>query len=197
MSDVHPILRKVLALAILAALLSVAWLSLLQPMYNQYWAYEDSIVRSAGLLERYQRIGAGKEQVAELLEEAKAGVDLSHGALASEGVELAGAEMQERLKRVVEGNGGQLNSSQVLAVDDKSAVRRLGIRVVMTGDIETLQRTLYDFETSEPYFFVDNLNIQASRLSLREVRGRRGRSNANPAKMQVRFDAYAYLRAAE
>jgi general secretion pathway protein M len=197
MTGVHPMLRKALALTLLAAVLSTVWLGLFRPLYRQYQTYGESITHSATLLERYGRIGATADRVAELLRQVKAEGNRSRGILGGQSVELAGAEMQERLKRIVESSGGQLNSSQVLAVEEKDAARRLGIRVAMTADIDAFQRALYDFETAEPYFFVDNLNVQAPRMSLREARGRRTRSNVNPAEMQIRFDVYGFLKAAE
>ena len=194
MSEVHPLLRKALALSLLGAVLTLAWLGVLQPLYLQYQGYEESIERSRRLVERYVEIGAAADELAAQVEKIRSEARLVSGYLDGDRVELAGADMQEHLKRIVENSGGVLSSSQMLPVETESGARKLGIRVAMRGDIEALQKALYDFETASPYFFIDMLNIQASRWSLYEARGRTSRRRGNPAELQVRFDVYAFMR---
>jgi len=194
MSEVHPLLRKALALSLLGALLTLGWLGLLQPLYLQYQTYEESIERSQRLIERYAELGAAADELAALVHKVRAETRLVSGYLGGDSVELAGADMQEHLKRIVENSGGVLSSSQMLPVETGGGTRKLSIRVAMKGDIEALQKALYDFETSTPYFFVDMLNIQASRWSLQEARGRSSRRRGDPAELQVRFDVYAFMR---
>lgn len=197
MSEVHPLLRKALALTLLGALVMLAWVGLLQPLYLQYQQYEESIDRSRRLIERYAELGAAAEELAGLVDKVRSEGRLASGYLSGESVELAGADMQEHLKRIVENSGGLLASSQMLAVETEGETRKLGIRVAMRGDIETLQKALYDFETASPYFFVDQLTIQASRWALREARGRSSRrQRGDPSELQVRFDVYAFMRGA-
>lgn len=194
MSDVHPLLRKALALSLLGALLTLVWLGLLRPLYGQYQAYDESIERSRRLIERYAEAGAAADELAALVKKVRAEARLVSGYIGGDSVELAGADMQERLKRIVENSGGILSSSQMLPVETDGGTRKLGIRVAMRGDIEALQKALYDFETASPYFFVDTLNIQASRWSLQEARGRTSRRRGDPSELQVRFDVYAMMR---
>lgn len=196
MSEVHHLLRKALALSLLGALLMLAWLGLLQPLYLRYQQYEESIDRSRRLIERYVELGAAADELSALVSKVRSEARLAGGYLGGDSVELAGADMQEHLKRIVENSGGVLSSSQMLAVETDSGTRKLAIRVAMRGDIEALQKALYDFETASPYFFVDKLNIQASRWSLREARGRTTRQRGDPAELQVRFDVYAFMRGA-
>lgn len=200
MSEVHPVLRKALALVMLGAVISLLWVGLVQPLLARYVAYDASIERSERLLAKYIQVGASAAGLEQLLKQAKAKQSSAGGFLTGGSVELAGADMQERIKAIVEESGGRLRSTQMLAVEEEeTGTRKLGVRVNMAGDIGVLQKVLYDFEAMTPYFFVDKLNLQASRWATRRprARGRRAaaRQRGNPAELQVRFDVYAYMRA--
>lgn len=192
MSALHPLLRRALALTLLLASVALLWLVVLQPLWRQYVAYGESIEHSRDLLARYVGIAEGEPRLAELLAQLKAQRQATSGALHGESVELAGAEMQEQVKRIVEDGGGQLNSSQMLTVENSDRLQKLGLRVVMSGDIAAVQRALYALEASDPYFFVDRLNIQASRVGTRLSRG--ARSRRLNYDLQVSFDVFSYLK---
>jgi general secretion pathway protein M len=185
-------MRKALALTLLAALVALLWFAWLQPLHARYFAFEQSIERSRELLDRYARISAGADRLTQLLQQLKARHDVDAGALQGDSIELAGAEMQERLKRIVEEGGGQISSSQVLPLQEQDRQRRLGLRIVMTGNIDAVQKALHGFEAGEPYFFIDKLKIQAPRAIAHGAPGRRPRQPSY--EMQVVFEVYGYFR---
>ncbi len=196
MNDVHPILRKALALTLLTAVGMLLWIGVARPIQQRFFAYDASIDQSVKLLEKYAAVGAEVEQLESQLKVARANRNADGGFINGDSVELAGADMQERIKAIVEDGGGRLKSSQMLAVEEQDSARRLGVRINLAGDVDALQKMLYDFEAAKPYFFIDQLNIQASRWAVQQARRRRARRRGNPAELQIRFDVYAYMRPA-
>ncbi len=197
MNSMHPLIRKALALTLLLGLVAALWYGGAQPIYAHYVAQEESIDRSQRLLARYQATNA----VAQTLDDALARVRAERRAagyfLEGQSVELAGAEIQERIKTVVEGGGGRLRSTQMLAATEEEDTRRLGLRVHMAGDIEVLQQVLHDLEGMTPYLFIHKLNVQASRAAVRPSRGKRRRRGrrSDPNELQIRFDLHVYMSA--
>ena len=206
-------LRKALALAILLALSSLAWMGFIQPTMQSYRSHDESILRLQKLLLRYNEIGQEAKDLESQLGKARAAQRSRGGFLDGESVALAGADIQERLKRIIQNSGGRLKSTQILAVAEEDNSRRLGVRVNMAGDIASLQKALFALEAEIPFLFVDKLNIQASRFAKQEQRRastnkrragankrraarRRTTKRGNPAELQIRFDVYAYLRSA-
>ena len=196
MGEMHPLIRKALALTLLLGVLAGLWYGGAEPLYVRYVAQEESIDRTARLLLRYGQINAAGEGLADALKRVRAESRAAGYFLAGESVELAGAQIQERIKSIVEGGGGKLRSTQMLAATEEEDGRRLGLRVHMEGDIEVLQRVLHDMEGMTPYLFVAKLNIQASPGALRRSRARRRRRRGrrmDPNQLQVRFDLHVYM----
>jgi general secretion pathway protein M len=101
---------------------------------------------------------------------------------------LATAQLQNRIKNLVETGGGELRSTQVLPVRDEGKFRRIIVRGQMAANTAALQRIFYDIESASPYLILDNIDIRA-RPSPRL-------QDAFPedTMLDVRFDLYGYVR---
>ncbi len=197
MSQMHPLIRKALALTLLLGVAAGLWYGGAEPLWAHYLAQEESIDRSKRLLVRYREINAAGEGLEAALNRVRAERRATGNFLEGESVELAGAQIQERIKTIVEGGGGKLRSTQMLAVtDEEDGGRRLGLRVHMEGDIEVLQQVLHDMEGMTPYLFIGKLNIQASRGALRQSRSKRRRRGriVDMNQLQARFDLHVYMK---
>ncbi len=197
MNSMHPLIRKALALTLLLGLVAALWYGGAQPIYAHYVAQEESIDRSQRLLARYQATNAAAKTLDDALASVRAERRAAGYFLEGQSVELAGAEIQERIKTVVEGGGGRLRSTQMLAATEEEDTRRLGLRVHMAGDIEVLQQVLHDLEGMTPYLFIHKLNVQASRAAARPSRAKRRRRGrrSDPNELQIRFDLHVYMSA--
>jgi general secretion pathway protein M len=190
-----PLLGRLAALAILLALGWGAYVIALEPLYGRHRLQERIIAERQDLERRYMRIGAGRPALE--AERDEVGRRLSPAGLYLEAASdsLVAAELQNRAKAAVEGSGGKLTSTQILAARDEGNFRRIGIRVQMTVTIEPLQNVLYTLESAKPYLFVDNLDVRR-----RVQRRRRRRNQTQPeaeSRLTVRFDIYGYIRNGE
>jgi general secretion pathway protein M len=102
---------------------------------------------------------------------------------------LATAQLQNRIKTIIETGGGELRSTQVLPVRDEGKFRRIIVRGQMATDTAAMQRIFYDIESASPYLILDNIDIRA--------RPSPHASDNNPTDtmLDVRFDLYGYVRA--
>jgi hypothetical protein len=65
--------------------------------------------------------------------------------------------------------------------------QRVTIRVQLVTPIGSLQRTLYELESTKPYLFLGNVDISAAR-----ARRRKSSVNAADPALTVRFDLFGY-----
>lgn len=196
-----PLISRALALAILGAFVWAAGGLAVAPLVAKYRLNQDTIAASGELLQRYRRLGRARPSLEEQLAEARqrlapAGLYLSGASDA-----LVAAGLQNRVKAVVEGGGGKLNSTQILAARDEGNFRRVAIRVQMTVTVEPLQAVFHGLESAKPYLFIENVDIRR-RVTKRRRRQRRDQPVAAPApegesRLTVRFDLYGYTRGGE
>ncbi|MGH6899267.1 MAG: type II secretion system protein GspM [Geminicoccaceae bacterium] len=186
------LISRLLALALLAAVPVLGYLFVVGPVIAAYRDAGEAIAQAQRLLHGYRERAEQRPQLAQLLaaEEARAGSVT--GYLDAVDDALAAAELQVRLKGVVEAAGGELRSAQSLKVEPVDAVdgvRRAGLKVRFSADVESLATILYDLETGEPYLFVDA-------LSIREPRRQRRRRDApeEAPQLDVMVDLYGYVR---
>jgi general secretion pathway protein M len=164
------LISRVLALLLLAAAPVLAYLLVVEPVIAAYRDAGEAIAQAQKLLQSYRERAEQRPQLAELLaaEEERAG-DVT-GYLAAVEDALAAAELQDRVKSVVEDAGGSLRSAQSLkveAVEAVAGVRRAGLKVRFTADTESLAAILYELETGEPFLFVEALSIREPRRQRR------------------------------
>jgi general secretion pathway protein M len=79
---------------------------------------------------------------------------------------LAAAQLQDRVKSVIEGAGGELRSTQILpavAIDGDAGIRRTPLRVQFAASIGGLAETLYELESGQPYVFIEQLTVREQR----------------------------------
>ena len=183
---------RILALALLTAVPLVAWTFVIEPVVAAYRDADAALAQTQRLLRGYRERAEQRPQLAELVAEEEARAADATGYLEAVADALAAAELQDRVKVVIEGAGGALRSAQSLrveTVDGIPGVRRARLQVRFIADIESLVSILYELETGEPYLFVDA-------LSLREPRRQRRRTDEPEGQPQldVVLDVYGYTR---
>ncbi len=181
------IMSRFLALAILAAIVALLWLFVVLPVTAKFDTYDESMAQSEELLARYLRMSGARADLEAALEETRRDQASVSGFLTGASIQWVAADLQNKLKRLINANGGELNSIQMLPQEAENGFHKVAMRVVMTGDTETLRRVIYTIETANPYLFLDNLDIRAQR--------KRTQKNENRAaeKLQVRYDVYGYM----
>ncbi len=99
---------------------------------------------------------------------------------------IIAAELQKKLKTIVEASGGNLVSTHAITGKDDDVYPKVTIKVHMQVDMKALQAVLYKLTNNKPLLFTDNLLIQRRHVSSK-------RQNKNTGLLEVRFDVTGYL----
>lgn len=188
---VSPRLRRLLALALLIAVVAVPYLAIIRPVIAEFADNRDTLVEQARLLERYGRLAAAGEGLSERIETLRQEPVAENAYLEGASEALVAAELQTRVKSAVQSNGGTLNSTQILDPASEAGFRRLTVRVRMSASTDALPKVLHALVASQPFLFIDNVDINA-----RTVRSRAGGGAGETESVELiaSFDLFGYMR---
>jgi len=187
------LLSRALALVLLAlALLGGARL-LVAPLLAAFQDNASRIEQAESLLQRYRALAEQRQAMADRLAAQEEMAASAAGYLQGPSDALAAAQLQDRVKSVIEGAGGELRSTQILparATEADAGIRRAALRVQFAVTIEGLAETLYELESGQPYLLIDQLSVREQRTR------RRRRDEPEPeASLDVSLELSGYLHA--
>jgi general secretion pathway protein M len=188
------LLSRTLAVVLLGAALLGGARLVVAPLLAAWRDAAAEIEQAEFLLQRYRALAAQRPAMAEQLEEQQKLAATAAGYLQGPSDALAAAQLQDRVKTVVEGAGGELRSTQILAatpVEIDPTIRRTALRVQFVVTIAGLAETLYELETGQPYLLIDELTVREQR-----TRSRRRDEPETEAQLDVSLELSGYLQAA-
>lgn len=194
MNQLPPMARRIAAVLILLGGIGLVYLALVQPLLDDYLDTRDAIADARAALARYRGVAADLPQRQKELTRLRQRQATSEGFLEGPNDALVAAQIQNRIKALVDASHGELKSTQVLPAQDEGKYRRLAIRAQMTLDVAAVQRVLYGVETASPLLFLDNVDLRAH---LVDRRRERGGNPPNDGGLDVRIDVFGYMRAAK
>jgi len=187
-----PWISRLVALLLLLAGMAAAYVFVIDPLVVAYAETDDAIADTRVYLQHVERLGATRPALAKQMAE----LDRRHGTRGyylSGGTDaLAAVALQDRLKQIIDANGGSLRSIQPLAGMDEQGFRRVTVRVQMTATTESLFRTVYLLEAGTPLVFIENIGIQ-NRMARRTTIQTDDSELTQEPILTVGFDLYGYL----
>jgi len=155
---------QALALAVTALGLLLVYLLILSPVLDFYGERQDELDRHIAMAGRYEALA---RQLPALRAADKKWRDQEGGELLLEGSSdaLASAALQAAIKSLVEDAGAKLASSEVLQPTTDGSFRRVGIRVVFSGDLKLVTAVLRGVETSLPILSVGDFSLHSGGAS--------------------------------
>ncbi|MEO6155689.1 MAG: type II secretion system protein GspM [Thermomonas sp.] len=186
---------RLLALALLLAVLGLLYLGVVHPLFTQPLREQDA--RIADLRDRDARVRAMLKQAPQISQRLAAieARGTGTGFLLEPTPELATAALIQQLERVVEevspGNRGCAitNRAPLSGEPTPGRFRRVTVQVrLRCGNAEMLG-VLHALESARPYLFVDVLNVSSQRYFAIP-----GSSPPQEGGLDVSFDLYGYLR---
>lgn len=178
---------RLAAMALLVGILATAYLFVVPPLLAGYAEDRDAIAAARERLERYRRIAATRPALQAQIEALQQRGAARGFYLTGRTDALAAAELQNRVKNIIETNGGNLRSIQTVPGKADGGFQRVTIRVQLAAPMESLHRTVYALEAEQPFLFLDNIDIGNRR------RGRRNSPSDDDPTLTVRFDLFGYL----
>jgi general secretion pathway protein M len=184
---IFPTLEKGRALALSLALLCVmaAIAVIAVPAYILHQRYDGVIAAAEEKIDRYRKLAAHKVEHQKALDVLKA----REGArffLKNTAPNLAGAELTDFVRPLIESNGARLTSIQPTTVKDDAGFRLYSLNIGFNATPANLQKTLFAMETALPYLFLENVTLRAT-----VPRGFKPQPNQEPEiTAQIEIQAY-------
>lgn len=184
--------QRLAALALLLLVGGALYLAVDQWLIGRYRDYQDQLQQQQERLAQLERIAATREPVQQRIAKIQQDRNITAQYLPQSAPALAAAELQQRIKAVVEAAGGTLQSTQALPPVEDGGAMKVTVSAIMNGDTGSVQKVLYDLEGQTPLLFVDNLELSARMMRPRLPNGR----YANYTRMQLnaQFEVSGYLR---
>jgi len=184
--------HRLTALALLALLVGGVLVLLVDQVWMaRYHFYRDRLEEQQGQLERLERMVASREPIQQLIAQIQQDHHVATQYLPQAAPALAAADLQQRVRAVVEAAGGTLQSTQSLpSVEEGNAVK-VTVSASMMGDPDSLPKILHGLESQTPLLFVDNLQVSARPTRVRLPSGRF--SDYTQTQLHVQFEVAGYL----
>ncbi len=130
------------------------------PAWWLYDRYESSAAMLARQYRSYSSLNQMRPALVKSVEALKAR-DTKKYFLKGGSAALAGAELQDVARGLIEANNGKLLSSQLLAHKDDNGYRQVNATITMMASIQNLRQVFYAMESRDPYLYVDNLVVRS------------------------------------
>ena len=185
-------LHRLAALLLLALMGGLFYVMVDQIWMGQYRLYQTNTERLLDRLHNLQRLATARPELEKAIQSIRDDQRTAAYFLPPAPPVLAAADLQQRVKSLVEGAGGNLLSVQALPVVEEGGVIRVAVGVTVQGDVGMLQKTLHSLESQVPLLFVDNLEVSA-----RQFRPRLPDGKIAPytrVQLNSQFEVSGYLR---
>lgn len=185
--------RRIVAVGLLAAVILLLWRAVVAPLANGYADDLDTIAR---LQQSLNRASNQQQTIAYLeheLTRLKKNPEAAAGLLAGTNPSIVAAQLQERLRVLVDRSHGELRRAQVLPATDVGKFRRIAVRADVVLSLAGLQQVIYDLEAASPYLFVDNLDVKHHQIG-QDSDHPEQESGHPDQRFDVNLDLSGYLR---
>jgi general secretion pathway protein M len=98
------------------------------------------------------------------------------------------ADLQTRLKAIVETGGAKARAVQALPTKTSDGIRYVGARIEIAGAIQSIYRATYDLESAKPYLFISGATIKPV-VSF-------GKPGIEEPTLQVQFEVFGAIQIA-
>lgn len=156
-----PPLRRMLALAILAACVALAWTVVAAPLIGLSRSRQADITVASEQLQHLDALIARTSVLNRRAAALDAHVAATGGFWSGSSSPVIAASVQDRLRQVVAASGGRVESSADAGETADHGFRKLAVRFAIRGPLATAQRTLEAVATATPALFVEHLVITA------------------------------------
>ncbi|PIE82800.1 MAG: hypothetical protein CSA09_05155 [Candidatus Contendobacter odensis] len=183
--------QRLIALALLL-LVCTAILVLMDRLWlGQYQFYQSRIEQLQYRLQRLKRMAAMRPELETSIQKIVEDQQVAAQFLQGSSPALAAADLQQRIKELVETAGGEVLSAQALPEKEEGQAIRITVGVTVRGDVAVLEKTLYHLESQMPLLFVSNLQVTTRKFRPRLPNGRA--APYTRTRLNSRFDISGYL----
>ena len=155
---------RLFALALTVTALAVVWAGCLQPLSDWHASRAEALEQRRLLL---QRMTALAGTLPELQQESLGENAPTAALLEGQSDAIAGAALQSEVQRMARSAGAELNSMEMLPSEQRSAYRRIALRITTSAQWPVLVELLRAIEQGSPRMLVDDLQLRAPPIEMR------------------------------
>jgi general secretion pathway protein M len=175
---ISALVLTLIALAAVVAAIAV-------PAYLLHQRYDGVIATAEDKIERYRKLAANRSEQQKAIDVIKSR-EGNRFFLRNTAPNLAGAELTDLVRPLIETNGARLTSIQPATVKEEAGFRLYSLNVGFNATPANLQKTLYALETALPYLFFESVTLRAT-----VPRGFKPQPNQEPeVTAQIEVQAY-------
>jgi general secretion pathway protein M len=185
-------MHRLAALLLLALMIGLLYVLVDRLWMGQYRLYQTNAERLQDRLHNLQRLTTARPELEKAIQSIRDDQRTAAYFLPPAPPTLAAADLQQRVKNLVEGSGGSLLSVQALPAIEEGGMVRVAVSITLQSNIDSLQKTLHTLESQVPLLFVDNVEVTA-----RQIRPRLPDGSVAPyTRVQLNglFEVSGYLR---
>ncbi len=181
-----------LIVSAIAAAITLPWLSVAG-------RYDDEIIARRERLIKFLTVAAERPVLEQEIQRLKDNMRHSDFYFNADKPALGAANIQKRVKSVVDESGGKLISTQSLPFSTKDEVTEVKVRVRVSGDTDAVVKMMHALEADKPYLLIEKFTARSRPITQRS-NNRANRRNSPPPPprttydLNVNFDVVAYLR---
>ncbi len=159
---ISPPLRRGLALAILLVIVVLTWTFGIAPLIELSRGRWRDIAALSDQLSALQAIAARQPELERRAASAQGALAAEGGLWTGASAAEVGAGMQDQLRKVIAGSGGQLRSTAVIAEANEHGFHRVTVHFSIEGSLDTVQKTLAAVQAARPAIVVESVAIHAA-----------------------------------
>jgi general secretion pathway protein M len=152
--------RRKAAAGILLGVVVLAIAAIGVPAWLAHRHYDRALEDIDKRLVRYERLAAARPELERKLEAVRAMGSRKYF-LKANAASLSAAELQERVRQFVEGNGGRTISVQGVPSRDEGRFRQVIVTIQINANAPALRSILAKIESAEPYVTVESLTVRS------------------------------------
>ena len=142
---------------------------------------------------RFSKLVEQRDNISKQLEQLKQQKTDTTGFLEDKPESLAAADLQDRIKNIIESKGGNLISTQVVQQESSATFPAVRIRIQMRAGIKALQEITYSLESGEPTLLLDNVYLQKRNRSITRRSAFKSTAQTMADLIEVRFEVTGYI----
>jgi general secretion pathway protein M len=150
---------KLCAVLLLTGVIAALWLAAARPLLDLYRTNAQRVVEQGQLVDRLRLLAAdlpGLRQAA-----ARQGAPAASKLLIDAPSDaVAAAKLQAALKELVAKAGATITSAEALALEPPGSLRRIAVRLTMTGSLMLLTNVLKMIDEASPALLVEDLAVR-------------------------------------
>ena len=163
--------HRLAALLLLALVVSLFYVLVDQLWMGRYRIYQTNAERLLDRLHNLERLAVARPELESAIQAIRNDQRTATYFLPPAPPALAAADLQQRVKALVEGAEGTLLSIQALPVVEEGGMVQVAVSAVLQGNVDVLQKVLHSLESQVPLLFVDNLQVTARQFRPRLPNG--------------------------